>query len=411
VRPLAQAQRDILSQVERLPVVEVGLADAAGLVPAAVILAPHDVPPFANSAMDGFAVRSIDTAAAPVRLRVLEDVPAGSVASASVASGTAIRIMTGAPIPVGADAVVRVEDTESDGTEVVVRVPVGTGASVREAGGDIRAGEEVLPAGERLSPQHVGVLASLGVSRPSVHRRPRVAILSTGDEVMPPDADRLPPGAIRDANRPMLGAMLAETGAHVVDAGIVGDDAEALRTTLLGAAGAADLIVTSGGVSVGQYDLVKAVLADLGGVEFWRIAMQPGKPFAFGRVGGTPLFGLPGNPVSVTVAYEQLVRPALLHAMGARRIFRPRVRGMLEVDVATDPERTVFLRVAAAFSGGVWTARPSGGQSSNMLTALARADAFAVVPAGMGRVAAGTDLDLEMFRWPETRTYEEVFDD
>ena len=408
MRPLPDAQREVLAAMRPLPEAAVPLDAALGLVTARPVPAPHDVPPFANSAVDGFAVRAADTAGAPVRLPVLEDVPAGSVPTRTVEPGTAIKIMTGAPLPGGADAVVRVEDTEADGQAVLIHRGAGPGTAVREAGGDVRAGDEVFPAGERLTAHHLGVLAALGVARPLVRRRPVVAILSTGDEVVPPETETPAPGAIRDANRPALAAMLGEAGAEVRDLGIVGDDAGRLREVLAEAARGSDAVVTSGGVSMGEYDLVKEVLAGLGGVEFWQVAMQPGKPFAFGRLGETPFFGLPGNPVSVTVAFEQFVRPALLHRMGARRLFRPRVRGTLAEAVSTEVARTVFLRVRAAYRDGSWVAAPSGGQSSNMLAALARADAFAVIPTGVGDVAAGTEVDLEMFRWPEQRTMEEV---
>lgn len=412
MRRLPDAQREILAAMLPLPVLAVDLADAAGLVLAEPVTAPHDVPPFANSGMDGYAVRAADTRAVPARLRILQDVAAGSVATRAVEPGTAIRIMTGAPLPEGADAVVRVEDTEVHGDDVVVvGVAVEEGTAVREAGGDVAAGEVVFAAGERLTPQHVGVLASLGVARPSVRRRPRVAVLSTGDEVRPPEAAELEPGAIRDANRPMLAAMIPEAGGEVIDFGIVGDEAGRLRSVLAEAAERCDVVITSGGVSVGRYDLVKQVLGELGGIDFWRVAMKPGKPFAFGKLGGTALFGLPGNPVSVSVAFEQLVRPALLRRMGARFLFRPRVPGRLDHAVRVDPDRTEFMRVRARHDGSGWRAARSGGQASNMLATLARANAFAVIPVGTGELPAGADVELEMFRWPEARTFEEVLGD
>ena len=391
-----------------LPKTRVPLADAGGLALAEPATAPHGVPPFTNSAMDGYAVRAADVATAPVRLRVLEDVPAGSVPARSVEAGTAITIMTGAPLPAGADAVVPVESTSLEGGEVLIREPVAAGESVRPAGGDVAAGDVVFAAGERLTARHLGVLASLGITRPLVRRRPRVAVISTGDEVLPPETEYLPPGAIRDANRPILLAMLTGLGAEVADLGIVGDDERALRQALVGAAECNDIVVTSGGVSMGRYDLVKQVLGDMGGVDFWKVAMKPGKPFAFGSLGGTPLFGLPGNPVSVTVSFEQFVRPALLHRMGASQLFRPRIHGRAAVPLHVEKERTVFVRVRAEYDGGEWAVSPSGGQLSNQLAALARADAFAVVPAGVEDVEEGTTVELEMFRWPEARTMEEV---
>jgi molybdopterin molybdotransferase len=235
-----------------------------------------------------------------------------------------------------------------------------------------------------------------------------VAILSTGDEVLPMETASLPPGAIRDANRPMLRARAAGLGAEVADFGIVPDDPTGLRSILEEAAASSDAVVTSGGVSMGDYDLVKQVLTGMGSVEFWRVAMQPGKPFAFGRVGETPLFGLPGNPVSVTVAFEQFVRPALLHRMGARFLFRPRAKGILTEPVETDPERTVFLRVSVDVSHRGRLVSLSGGQASNVLSALAGADAFAVVPVGTAGLPAGAEVELEMYCRPESRTAEEV---
>ncbi len=407
MRPLSEAQRDVLAALPPLPEVDVPLGEAAGLVTAAPVRAAHDVPPFTNSAMDGYAVRAADVAAAPVELDVVEDVPAGSVATRSVGPGTAIKIMTGAPLPEGADAVVKVEDTEPGAGRVRILAGAAAGTAVRPAGGDVAAGDTVLDAGARLGPADLGLLASLGVHRPRVRRRPVAAVMSTGDEVLAPDAE-LRPGTIHDSNLPMLVALLEELGVGVVDMGIVPDDPHVLRAALEDAAGKADVVLSSGGVSMGEYDLVKAVLRDLGHVEFWKVAMQPAKPFAFGTVAGTPLFGLPGNPVSSMVAFEQFVRPGLLTMMGARHVFRPRVGAVLDERVATAAEKTVFVRVQAAWRDGGWHARPSGGQSSNVLSALAAADAFAVVPVGVAVVPAGGAVELEMFRWPESRTAAEA---
>lgn len=409
MRPLETAQSDVLAAMRLLPVVSAGLRECLGLVLAEPVDAPHDLPPFANSAMDGYAVLAADVADPPVELTVLEDVPAGSVPTQRITPGTAIKIMTGAPLPEGAEAVVRVEDTTpGDGTvQVHAAVPIGT--SVRPAGGDVAGGSPVFAAGTRLGPAHLGMLASLGVARPPVRRRPLVAILSTGDEIEPPETADLRPGKIRDSNRFVLRGLLEELGAVVIDHGIVGDDAVALNRVLGHAAANADIVLTSGGVSMGDYDLVKEELSKLGTVEFWKVAMQPAKPFAFGTLGDTPLFGLPGNPVSVFVAFEQFVRPALLQMMGAEALFRPRVHAVLEHSLSTDPEKTVFVRaVAVSGADGVWRARSAGGQSSNVLSALAAANAFAVVPRGDGDVPAGGAVELEMFRYPETRSYEEV---
>ncbi len=408
MKPLEDAQREVLAAVPALPVERVALGEAGGLVLSEPVTAPHDVPPFTNSAMDGYAVVGADVESAPVALSVLEDVAAGHVAKATVRPSTAIKIMTGAPLPQGADTVVKVEDTRLVGDTVEILVATEAGTAVRPAGGDVTAGAEVFGAGERLSPRHLAVLASLGVAAPAVRRRPKVAILSTGDEVLSPDTAELRPGQIRDTNRPILAGLLAELGAEVLDLGIVADDADVLRETIERGAAQADAVFTSGGVSMGEYDLVKQVLGDLGHIDFWKVAMQPAKPFAFGLIEGTPLFGLPGNPVSVMVAFEQFARPALLHMMGARHVFRPRVSGFLESGAHTDPEKTVFLRATASWIEDRWRADLSGGQSSNVLSALARGNCFAVVPRGTDDVEPGGRIELEMFNWPENRTAAEV---
>lgn len=404
MRPLREAQREVLADVHRLPAVDVDLTDALGLVLAADVVAPHDVPPFANSAMDGYAVRGADVARAPVELTVLEDVAAGHVSQRAVSAGTAIRIMTGAPIPDGADTVVKVEDTVTGEGTVRVERPAPMGTAVREAGGDVAGGTVVFRAGTALTPAHLGVLATIGVAKPLVHARPRVAILSTGDEVVPPATAVLRPGAIRDANRPLLAGLLAEAGVVVEDYGIVADDPALLRDTLRAAARACDVVVTSGGVSMGDYDVVKQVIAEFGTVALWRVAMQPAKPFAFGAIDRTPFFGLPGNPVSVMVAFENFVRPSLLAMKGATRIFRPLSSGVWAEDVDTDPAKTVFLRVVEEPDG----VRLAGRQDSNVLSATAAANALAVVDVGVGAMSRGETVPLLQFRLPATRTYEEV---
>jgi molybdopterin molybdotransferase len=401
MRPLADAQRQVLETVSGLPVMATPLADCLGLVLAEDVVAGHDIPPFDNSAMDGYAVKAADVMSVPVSLPVVEDVPAGTAPTVELGAGQAIKIMTGAPLPAGADTIIRVEDTTPADGSVTINAGAAIGTSVRRAGGDIAAGSTVVSAATRLGPNHLGVLASVGAATPTVFRRPRVAVVSTGDELVPYDTAELRPGQIRGTNGLVLVSLLQELGATVIDLGIVADDARELKSALARGAAGADAVVTSGGVSMGEYDLVKAVLTELGGVEFWQVAMQPGKPFAFGMIDGTPLFGLPGNPVSVFVAFEQFVRPALLHMMGSPNLFRPRLSGVLDEDVHTNPEKTVFIRVAVDRDGAVAHARPSGGQDSNVLSALASADALAVIPVGTGDLNAGSDVELEMFRHPE----------
>ncbi|MEX1208495.1 MAG: gephyrin-like molybdotransferase Glp [Acidimicrobiia bacterium] len=408
MKSLPAAQREVLDAMSVLPARAVALASASGLALAADVRASHPVPPFANSAVDGYAVVAADTAGGPVELEVVDDIPAGSVPAREVRPGTAARIMTGALIPDGADAVVMVEDTEPVDGRVRVLAAIAPGAHVRPAGGDLEAGAVVFESGERLTPAHLGVLASIGIAEPMVIARPTVAVMSTGDELVDASTAELGPGTIRDSNRPMLIGMLEELGAEVIDFGIVPDDEAALRTALEKAGEAADAIVTSGGVSMGEHDLVKKVLADLGTVDFWRVAMQPAKPFAFGFVGGTPLFGLPGNPVSVTVAFEQFVRPALLARMGARRLFRPRSPAVAGEALETDPEKVVFLRVVVTDGDLLPAVRLAGGQASNVLSALAAADAFVVVPVGVGSVAVGDRVEVEWFKSVERRTRAEA---
>ena len=407
MRPLDEAQKDVLHAVPRLPRTETPLAEALGLALARPVLAPHDVPPFTNSAMDGYAVQGADVRSAPVTLRLLEDVPAGHVARTSVIPGASIKIMTGAPIPTGSDTVVKVEDTEPLPGAVRILAATRTGTAVRPAGGDLSEGELVFEEGERLTARHIAVLASLGV-KPEVRRRPKVAVLSTGDEVLPPDTETLGPGQIRDTNRPLLIGLLDRLGVEVIDLGIVGDDAQELRNALAQGAEQADMVLTSGGVSKGEYDLVKTILAELGTVDFWQVAMQPAKPFAFGHIDGTPLLGLPGNPVSVMVAYEQFARPALLHMMGCRAIFRPVASAVAAEGWRTHPAKAVFTRVITEVQGEVTYIRSSGAQMSNVLSSLARAEAFAVIPVGTGDVEVGDRVTIELFRSPESRSMSEV---
>lgn len=405
MKRLADAQRQVLAAMERLGSEVVDVADALGRVTAEPCVSEVEVPPFANSAMDGFAVLSSDVLHTPVALAVIEDVAAGSVPTLGVSEGMATRIMTGAPMPTGADAVVKVEDTRVDAEgSVTILEGVDSGTNVRAAGGDVHMGDVVVPQGVRLTARHVASLASAGI-RPVVSHMPVVAIMSTGDEVVEATTLDLAPGAIRDSNRALLRSVLSELGVPTIDLGIIGDDVDELAAAYKSAASRADVIISTGGVSMGDYDFVKHVLGDMGSVEFWKVAMQPAKPFAFGDVNGVPLFGLPGNPVSTFVAFEQFVRPALLHMMGAEKLLRPRLPAVMGEDVSTSVEKDVFLRVMLAVdSGGSFVAVRSGGQASNVLSALADADAFAMVPVGTGSLSAGDAVTLEMFTWDEDRT-------
>lgn len=403
MRPLLEMRNEVLASVSRLDSETVPLAKAHGRILAEAVRSPENVPHFANSAMDGYAVRSSDTTQPGAVLEVLADVPAGQVADVAVGAGQAMKIMTGAPMPDGADAVIRVEETAAEDGKVRIAPAVPSGNSVRPAGGDIQHGETVFDSGTRLTSVHIGVLATIGAVSPVVTRLPRVAVMSTGDELQPTETERLAPGMIRDSNRPMILSMLAESGVDVFDMGRIADDAEELRSGLALAASEADVIVTSGGVSMGDYDVIKLVLRQEADVDFFQVAMKPGKPFGFGRVGGTPFFGLPGNPVSVLVSFEQFVRPALLTMQGATAVLRPRTTGVAGEDLVSDPLKEEFLRVAFTRPDPMLEVRKTGGQSSNVLSAAARADAFAVMPVGVEHVGLGAPVILELFRSTETR--------
>ncbi len=405
MRPLKAVRAEVLNSMRRLDTETIPFDQGVGRVLAEAVVSIEDVPQFANSAMDGFAVRAADVSEPDAVLEVVADLPAGQVASVSLGEGQAIRIMTGAPIPDGADTVVRVEDTAAEGDKVRIHTVAAEGTYVRDAGGDVQAGQIVFDPGLRMGPVHVGVLATLGVVEPLVSRRPRVGVMSTGDELAPPATQDLAPGMIRDSNRPMLVGLLEDAGAEVIDYGRIADDADELRAALGRAAVETDAIVTSGGVSMGDYDVTKLVLRDEAGVDFIKVAMKPGKPLAFGQLGGAPFFGLPGNPVSVVVSFEQFVRPALLTMQGASAVLRPQMTVAAGERLVTDPAKTVFIRVRLEGDGAALRATQAGGQASNVLSVAAVADAFAVVPMGVETIDEGEPVLIELFRSPETREH------
>lgn len=407
MRTIEEARALMLSLVPAMGSETVALEESVGRVLAEPVVAPHDVPGFANSAMDGFAVRAADTSEGAV-LEVVGEVAAGATPSAPIGAGQAMKIMTGAPMPDGADAVIRVEDTFEEEGKVRLAVAVQPGEAVRPPGGDVAAGATVFPSGVRIGPAHVGVLATSGVTSPAVSVRPRVAVLSTGDELMPAASAELEPGRIRDSNRPMIVAMVAEAGGRPLDMGRVPDDASSLRSALGEAVASADIVVTSGGVSMGERDVIKEVLSAEADVEFFPVAMKPGKPQGFGTVGGVPFFGLPGNPVSVMISFEQFVRPSLLRMQGASALLRPRVTGIAGEDLESDPEKEEFIRVRLVGPGEEWRVVKTGGQGSHVLSGAANADAFAVLPRGVSRAREGERVLLELFRAAETRTVADV---
>ena len=375
-----------------------GCTNAAGYVLAADVVADEPVPPFANTAVDGYAVIAADlaaaTAEAPVELPVVEEVAAGAHTERELQRGEAIRIMTGAPIPPGADAIVMVEHTErlDGGARVAIRAGVEAGAAIRPAGSDVQPGELVFTAGTVVTPAVVGVLASVNALTVQVHRRARVAVLSTGDELVT-DGGPLGPGQIRESNLSMLVAALADAGCNVDDFGVVPDDEARLEAVLRQAARECDAIVTSGGVSMGDYDVVKAVLGRIAEMHWMQIAIKPAKPFAFGMLDGTPVFGLPGNPVSSLVSFELLARPALRQMMGHERIGRPRVLAVADEGITRRPDGKLHLdRVIAAWgSDGRCHVRSARAQGSHQLAATATANAIAEVPDGAG-VPPGGDV-------------------
>jgi molybdopterin molybdotransferase len=390
VIPLEDARAHVLSTVRRLPVVRTAADDAAGLVLAEPVRAGEPVPPFDNTAMDGFAVRAVDTGGAPVELDVVATLAAGAdPAGTRVTEGQAVRIMTGAAIPDGADAIVMVESTASvDGGE---RVRIDTVASpgdhLRLAGEDVQKGDVVVDAGTVLTPAHLGVLASVGVTDVEVVRRARVGVLSTGDELVEGGAP-LRPGQLRDSNRHSLRALVASDGFDVVDLGLVRDDREAVSAAIRGATATCDALLTSGGVSMGDFDEVKAALSDLAADMRWiQMAIRPAKPFAFGTVDSMPVFGLPGNPVSSLVSYELLARPALrqMTGHGPGDLDRPRLTAVAGSPLRRRPDgKTHFARVVIDIEDGRLVVRSAGGQGSHQLAAMAAANGLAVLPDGDG---------------------------
>jgi len=404
---ITEARSYVLARCPAAVPVDVPCREATGLVLAAAVVAAENVPPFANSAVDGYAVVAASVAAAPVELPVVGEVAAGAHTDRVLQPGEAIRIMTGAPVPAGADAVVMVEDTEllgdrrvDGGVRVRVRRSVAVGVAVRRVGDDVRAGAALYPAGTFVTPAVAGVLASVNAAVVSVVPRARVAVLSTGDELID-DGSPLQPGQIRESNRTMLLGAVRDAGCDAIDLGIVRDDETVLERVLRDAAATCDAIVTSGGVSMGDYDVVKAVLSQIADMRWMQIAIKPAKPFAFGLLATgpdgaarhVPVFGLPGNPVSSLVSFELLARPALRQMMGHTVIDRPLVAAIADDGL---PRRhdgmTHYVRVFAAFAAdGRVHVRSVGAQGSHQLAATSQANAIAVVPDGDG-VPAGGDV-------------------
>ncbi|MBI3521692.1 MAG: molybdopterin molybdotransferase MoeA [Chloroflexi bacterium] len=402
---VAEALSRILGAVAPLPAREVALLDSLGAVLASDVRAPQDVPPFRNSAMDGYAVRGSDVATAPARLTVIGNVAAGSAPTRAVGGGEAMRVMTGAPMPDGADTVVRVEDTDNRMDTVTITVATPAGLSVRQAGEDLRSGEVVLREGTVLRAAEIGVLATMGRSRVSIVGRPRVAVLSTGDEVVELDAN-IGPGQIRDANRYSLASAVRAAGCEPVVGGIVPDTTDDLRRALRDATSRADVIVTSGGVSVGDHDHVKPVMSELGSIEFWAIAIRPGRPLAFGAVRdgdrSIPIFGLPGNPVSSLLTFELFVRPALLRMSGRTNVERPRAKAKL-LDTQKKPKHLRFF-ARGIYDAETGTVKTTGPQGSSILRSMSLANCLIDLPEGRDTYQAGETVEVILTEHPEPRS-------
>jgi molybdopterin molybdotransferase len=399
VLTVEQALEAILSSVRLLETERVDIVASLGRVLAETIESRREIPPWDNSSMDGYAVRAADTARGSVELPVVGRITAGQMASAALGAGQAMRIFTGAPLPAGADAVVPQEDVDADGDRIKIRGAVERGAYVRPRGEDLHQGETVLEPGHAIGPAEVGMLATLGVPQVRVYRRPRVAILSTGDELADlgtePTASQIP-----NTNTYSLMAQVIEAGGEPIALGVVPDRLEAIEARIA-AARSADALVSSAGVSVGDMDFVKEALTRAGAeLRLWRVAMRPGKPITFGSLQGRPVFGLPGNPVSAMVTFELFVRPALRLMAGHRQVQRPRVRARALAPIPNPGQRRGYLRVVLTPDGrGGYGARLTGEQGSAILRSMVLADGLAVM-AGDTVIAEGAEVEVIVLREP-----------
>ncbi len=400
-----EALTRILTEISPLSVTQVPLPESFGSVLAQNIVAQEDIPPFANSAMDGFALLSRNSQpqhGQPQRLRITGSVAAGYVADHAVEEGATMRIMTGAPVPDGADSVIQVELTRSEGSNsewVEILEAVSPGNNIRPAGEDMQRGQTVLQQGSVIGPWEIGILATLGWASIPVIRLPHVAILGTGDEVIDVN-EPLRPGKIRNSNSYLLEAAVRRVGAEPHRLGVAQDTVESLREKFSEAL-QYDLIITSGGVSVGDFDLVKNIMAEQGQINFWRINMRPGKPVAFGHISGVPLLGLPGNPVSAAVTFELFGRPVIRKMMGHSRLVRPQVDVIVEDGISDRAMRRHYVRANVEWRDGRFVARTTGNQGSHIMTSLLNVNAFVIVPEGGIEVHPGDTAKAMMLEWPE----------
>ncbi len=415
-----EAVKRVLAAFGPLETARTPLSECYGLVLSEDVLAKHDVPLDDNSAYDGYGVRAADVADAtadnPVRLHVIYDLAAGYVGEAPVGPGEAVRIMTGAPIPDGIDAVIGFEftdredwgkfgtdprgESEQDRAYVNVVTPEDKGENIRLAGEDIANGAVALPKGTVLRSGAIGVLASLGISEVPVHRRPRVAVVPTGDEVLEID-EEIEPGKVRNSHAWALAALIDEYGAQAKRYPIVPDNVPDVRRAFALAAAENDLIFSIGGVSMGDHDLVKNVVGTDGDADFWQIAMRPGKPLLFGHIDGTPILGLPGNPVSGLVVFEQFGRPAVLKMLGRERLQKPTVKAIARNDLRGAGARRMFVRVRVAITDDGYECWSTGEQGSGIMTSMAFADGLAIVHEDVGFVKAGESVTVQILDWTE----------
>jgi len=394
VLSVEEAREHILDQVSTLGSERVPILQALGRVLAEDVCATENIPPHTNSAMDGYAVRHQDLIGSAPRLRVIGSVPAGSIWKGSLEAGQALRIMTGAPLPPGADTVVRFEDTRLEEEHVIILKSPSRGRNVRSAGEDVRAGQRVLERGQVLRPQEIGMLAALGRPTVAVYRRPRVALLATGDEVVGIEAT-LAPGKIRNSNSYSNAAQALQAGGEPLVLEETPDEANALVHRLRQALElGADLIVSSGGVSVGDFDLVKEVLKSEGEIDFWWVNMKPGKPMAFGTLHGVPLLALPGNPVAAMISFLLFARPAILKMLGYRRWDLPMTRAKLAQEIARKDGRRHYLRVRLVPEGDSLVAYLTGDQGSGILSSMVKADGLAIIPETVQTLPAGSVVQV-----------------